>query len=222
MTNKLTIIPIIAILVLLLTVSFASAVSPDPEEVICYWPLENTTDTSGNGYTLTNVGGYTGYTGILDDGYGFLGLDWMTSEVSLNEKSSMSISAWIYMTTFVDNAGIIVSRGAWLHGILIGDLSNDNDPRIVYSSHTTEGYMVQYSEIISTNTWYHVVMTYDGSSVSFYLNGTMVICDSDIDGNGDAVCQLGETCCTINIDGEIQCLNDYTKAVFVKRLEYDE
>ncbi len=38
--NKLTIIPIIAILVLLLTVSFASAVSPDPEEAICYWPLE--------------------------------------------------------------------------------------------------------------------------------------------------------------------------------------
>jgi len=53
-------------------------------------------------------------------------------------------------------------------------------------------------------------------------NGTMVICDSKIDGNGDAICQLGETCCTINIDGEIQCLNDYTKAVFVERLEYDE
>ena len=173
MTNKLTIIPIIAILVLLLTVSFASAVgtAPDNADVEGYWTMENVTDST-NRNNLTLSGATVGVSnGIIDKAGYFDGAnDWM-SYSSADLGSSYSISVWVKLddtsTYGVITAGAGGSSTGRYDGMIIINLGDFS----FIGENGDSG--VPTTTALSINTWYHVVGVADGLTRKIYLNGSL-------------------------------------------------
>jgi len=171
--NKLTIIPIIAILVLLLTVSFASAVgtAPDNADVEGYWTMENVTDST-NRNNLTLSGATVGVSnGIIDKAGYFDGAnDWM-SYSSADLGSSYSISVWVKLddtsTYGVITAGAGGSSTGRYDGMIIINLGDFS----FIGENGDSG--VPTTTALSINTWYHIVGVADGLTRKIYLNGSL-------------------------------------------------
>ena len=146
--------------------------------LIGYWPLNEKSGTkaydhSGNENHGTLNGGVTrGATGLLGDtAYSFDGGDdyVSTSEIgkSVNARTGVAFSAWFNL----DSTGGIqtlvsqnFANAAWLWEVDGGSL------RAVYiSSNSNPSFFGNSS--LSTDTWHHYVCSYDGETVTIYLDG---------------------------------------------------
>lgn len=72
------------------------------------------------------------------------------------------------------------------------------------------------------------LIDYEAEGYNCTQKGGYLLCDSFIDGNGDGICQSGETCCTYTDEGVIDCKNglqdieatkDLSKNKIIKGLE---
>ena len=164
---------IFPILVLLLTVSFASAVgtAPDNADVEGYWTMENVTDST-NRNNLTLSGATVGVSnGIIDKAGYFDGAnDWM-SYSSADLGSSYSISVWVKLddtsTYGVITAGAGGSSTGRYDGMIIINLGDFS----FIGENGDSG--VPTTTALSINTWYHVVGVADGLTRKIYLNGSL-------------------------------------------------
>ena len=158
------------ILFMLLCMSFVFAALAD--DTISYYALENLTDSSGNGYTLTNNGATSGATGILDDAYSFDGTnDYMSSAPSFS-SNTISISFWAKSdTTNADKVIVMISDGS----------SNNMFGVYVLSDGTLQVYDRRdgstYSDGGSSydTGWHHYVITHTGSTGTLYKDGSSVL-----------------------------------------------
>ncbi len=171
--NKLTIIPIIAILVLLLTVSFASAVgtAPDNADVEGYWTMENVTDST-NRNNLTLSGATVGSsTGIIDKAGYFDGAnDWM-SYSSADLGSSYSISMWVKLDDTSTYGVITAGAGGSFDGRYDGMIFISSDALYFNGDHYDGGALT--TTTLSTGQWYHIVGVADGLTRKIYLNSSL-------------------------------------------------
>ncbi|MEJ0038427.1 MAG: DUF4082 domain-containing protein [Gammaproteobacteria bacterium] len=98
----------------------------------------------------------------------------VNNSASINLTTGMTLMAWVYPTssTQTNNRTIMrrESNGYWLYG---GRTSNTLRPGggAVIGSATKS---VATTSALPVNTWSHVAMTYDGSNVVLYVNGTAV------------------------------------------------
>jgi len=129
-------------------------------------------DKSGNGNTgtLTNISTSTFYVqGKMGQGFRFDGVDDYVdagTASSLNLTGSMTISAWI-KTPVIATEQLIVSKlssAAAMNYYLEIDTSK--------VGFAVTGNAEKHSNtVLKSNTWYHVVATYNLSNVNFYING---------------------------------------------------
>ena len=158
------------ILFMLLCMSFVFAALAD--DTISYYALENLTDSTGNGYTLTNVGATGGATGKIDDAYSFDGTnDYMSSAPSFS-SNTISISFWAKSdTTNADKVIVMISDGS----------SNNMFGVYVLSDGTLQVYDRRdgstYSDGGSSydTGWHHYVITHTGSTGTLYKDGSSVL-----------------------------------------------
>lgn len=68
---------------------------------------------------------------------------------------------------------------------------------------------------LTTNTWYHVVTTYDGTTRSIYLNGVLKASDTNQGPNNATAAEfhIGKTCCAEYFTGLIDDVAIYNRAV---------
>jgi len=150
-------------------------------DVFAYWKLDGNANDELGGYhgTPFNISFSSG-NGKIGSGAGMNGT---SSYVNLgdymNGMTSFSVSLWVRFAALTGNfQAVYIYRGT-------------NDPWTgFYASNANKVYTgINASQLIgaatlSTNQWYHVVMTYDGVTLRSYLNGGL---DASTTLNGAAV-----------------------------------
>ncbi len=155
-------------------ISHASAY---PTDYVSYWKLDSATGGITPDEAGRNDGTFMGDASITTDSerWQVLGLDGTDDYVdceddaSLNFMDSLTLGAWIKPNTFGQSGwGRIVDKGSSSTGFsFFVSQENNNLGYAIY------GVTVVYSNSnsISLNNWQHVAVSYDGSAVTFYVNG---------------------------------------------------
>lgn len=153
----------------------------------------NASDSSGNGYTLTNNGTTAYAAAKINNGADFGSTNTTKSFSIANDMgitgTSITMACWVNITT-------APASGDSLRFMYHGDSGTKVNEMILYknNSGTLEIYYNRlragiandgffYTKTLTTGTWYHVAMTYDGSTITGYLNGVSVGTSSS-SGNG--------------------------------------
>jgi hypothetical protein len=126
--------------------------------------------TNANNGTLTN--GPTWTTGYLGSGISFDGTnDYVSvpSSTSLDMTNKVTVSAWIYPTNFADYRTMMIriNGGATEYYGMSLNVSGALICQFTPGSLTS-------SSLMTLNAWNHVACTYDGATISAYINGQSV------------------------------------------------
>lgn len=139
----------------------------------CYYRFSSgalTTDSSGNGYTLTNNNTVTDGTGVYGGAASFASASsqyFSTSgNIDISGNGARSVSLWVKTST----AGRMKYVG-W-------GADSTNAAFILCSDGSSEFYVIAYGAndikttyVMNTGAWIHVVVTHDGTTTRLYFNG---------------------------------------------------
>lgn len=141
-----------------------------------------TTDSSGENHTLTAISDPAEITGKFggavsldgDDAYS------ITDHADLKPTGVFTIGAWIKPTTIGITHGIFQSYSSFsnIAGIALA-ISNSDNKFYFYSGKNTGAVLnTDYKQIVSStevsvNNWYFVVVTWDGTSLRIYVDGSL-------------------------------------------------
>lgn len=140
-----------------------------------------TIDASGHGITgtLTNgptfVAGHSGNAVSLDGVNDYVNLG---NPAALQFTGSMTVSAWIYATSFpVDDAAVVSKRASTELGYQL-DLTKDTGQRTIgfKLTNSSGGFMLRYgATTLQLNTWYYITGVYNAANqtLDVYLNGVL-------------------------------------------------
>ena len=137
-------------------------------------------DSSGNNNLGTVTNGSWTTSGKFGNSLVFNGTSsrvFVTSSASLNLTAGMTVMAWVYPTANQTGNRTIIRRetnGYWLYSSRLLSNMRPYGGALVGSNSET----VSASNALPVNTWSHVAVTYDGSVVTLYVNGTAVSTNS--------------------------------------------
>lgn len=140
-----------------------------------------TADASGHGIvgTLTNgptfAAGKYGNAIALDGSNDFVNLG---NPTALQFTGSMSISAWVFASSFPGDDAAVVSKRAGTESGYQLDLTADTGVRTIgfKLTNSSGGAMFRYgATALQTNTWYHIAGVYNAANqtLNVYLNGVL-------------------------------------------------
>lgn len=144
-----------------------------------FYRLDDLTDSSGNGNTLTNNGGVTFSTGKIGYAADF-GSNYLSTSGNLgqNTGSGFSLSIWFKKTNENNNV-IASSEVSDFNGWFISANNNNN----IYFLAGTGGSWSTFNTLGTyiTNAWTHLVITASsGGNVSYYINGSLATSASSV------------------------------------------
>ncbi|NTW31490.1 MAG: LamG domain-containing protein [Bacteroidetes bacterium] len=156
--------------------------------IFAYWKFDgtsgNTSDATGNGYTLTNNNSVAYNTGIIsngiDGGSGNTNKDMTNSSGAAitSSTSPISISGWINFYNNNNNYNVLAGVYNGASGIQLEyriTCAGDGDGNMQFTATRykmqSTAYQVTYTPALTTSTWYQVVLTFDGSNLTLYVNG---------------------------------------------------
>jgi hypothetical protein len=170
------------------------------DNLLAFYKLDNLTDSSGNGNTLTNNGDVTFSSGKIGNAAVFDGVAPYLSKPHFDIGNSFAISTWFNSSSLSPSyIGITIQHGNAAFyitpdgGISFGDFSSWN---------ASSG-----PNIISADNWHHVVLVSDNGSGTLFVDGNIVATDQsnslemnssggDFKINGDA----GDSNYTLKVD----------------------
>jgi hypothetical protein len=145
------------------------------DNLLAFYKLNDLTDSSGNGNTLTNNNGVTFSSGKIGNAAVFDGdnTKYLSSSSNLGEltPSGNSLSLW-FNKTELSNGVVASSETADFTGWF---LATNADNTIYFLAGTGSGWEV-FNTVSTYNTseWVHFVMSTDsGGNISFYVNGSL-------------------------------------------------
>jgi hypothetical protein len=160
-----------------------SCVSP-PEGLVSWWAADGgALDSMGANHGMLWNGASIS-TGITDGAFNLDGLNdyvEVPDEASLNLTEGFTVEAWINprslpgkFPAIVKKSGLSGGRSSTTHGFSLA--FRDGKPQVglnlYFGDHWTSSALGPVS--VGTNTWSHVVATYDGAYIRLYVNGTEI------------------------------------------------
>jgi hypothetical protein len=155
---------------------------PSNNGLVGWWKFDEgtgtrATDSSGSGKTGTLVSSPTWVAGKLGGAINFNGSTNYVSASSfpaLSAGAPFTISAWVYLASGAGSFPMIVdantSSSAWFFGVNIGSGSHAG-LNLYLGSGTMQ---TTNNTAFTTNTWHHVVGTYDGSVAKVYVDNVLL------------------------------------------------
>ncbi len=150
-----------------------AACFPEPSGTIAWYRADNNGYDSRGGYHATNTGGYAA--GRVGQAFSFNGTSDYASVVdnAALEPTSLTIEAWVNFSS-VPSLAMIVSKPV--------GIANLNSYQLYYQSgkivgEISDGSTSSRAEAAwspGVGTWYHVAMTFDGSTLAVHLDGAQV------------------------------------------------
>jgi hypothetical protein len=133
---------------------------------IAFWTLDDSSfsDSSGNGYTLTN-NGVTINSGKINNCAVFNGEQYLSGPASLVPSGDFTVSLWVNVNDFGSGGTVFESDGCFNvyldnGGISVNDTLNTNEINTVGS--------------FSTGTWYHLCIVNLSGTTSVYVDGSFL------------------------------------------------
>ncbi len=173
--------------------SYSSTLSADPGPMN-WWRLGDTSGTTASAAAGGASGTYaysvslnqTGALGTTDKAVAFNGTSqfvWVSSQnaFAFQGNQAFSVELWFKRTGALAASGNprLVSKVVWSGGYNGWELAyngaSDANAGQVYCSRWANGSAAYTGSAVAltVDTWYHLVCTYDGSALRFYLNGVM-------------------------------------------------
>lgn len=139
-----------------------------------YWKLDEASgdaiDAHGSN-DLTNTNVTYGETGKINDCYGYDGDDTSIGD-AIGDIDNISWSCWAQTTNNELQQVVTADSNDVATVRIVGPSWESYLPSfVVYIG--ASWYAVSGNAQLSTNTWYHLVGTYDGETVKMYINGTL-------------------------------------------------
>lgn len=181
-------------------------------DLVHYWKLDESSgdaaDTVGS-FTFPNVNTVTYSAGKINNGANLAMASsqcFLTSSTTaLNGGTALTaytLSIWIYRTSLpptsgTGQAGRFFQNGGNAGEFLIG-YKNVSGTYSFYVEHYDNGsnkIAIDYTVTLSTSTWYHVALTWNGTTLTLYLNGASVgtpQSTSSINTAGGYGCAMGQ------------------------------
>lgn len=179
--NRTPTIFVISVLTVLATVdhAFGQTCAPAPAGLVSWWPGEGSADdvADGNPGTLQNGASFT--VGHVGQGFSLDGVDdyvHVPDAENLDGMARLTVDAWVKFDALpAGKWQMIVAKGA-----AVGFGSNSfvlwfagDNLRLQAAVESPSGLNTVSApdDVIVPGTFYHVAVTYDGSSIKMYLNG---------------------------------------------------
>jgi|GEM_PF-1391411 len=160
--------------------------------LMAWYPFNgNAVDSSGNGNnaSFNNAVLTADRFGVANHAYAFNGVNTymqIPNSTSLNMGNTMSICAWVKVNGFnyasCHGNSILyksdVNAGPGNYGIQFGDIQSGQScsaitPDTLHETFYGMGTAGNYPTYIQKNNWYFLVMTYNGTTTRFYINGKL-------------------------------------------------
>jgi hypothetical protein len=138
-----------------------------------------TADASGNGLNGTLSNAAWSAAGKFGDALSFNGTNaWVTvaDNALLHLTTGMTIEAWVNPSAASTDWTAVALKERGTTGLAYGLYANDgaNKPPAGYINRSGTDKEVAGSSLLPLNTWSHLAVTYDGSALRLYVNGTQV------------------------------------------------
>ena len=202
----------------------SAAATPTEAGPLGYWRFDEgrgtvVGDSSGFGNTGTAQNGMTWSTGRIGGAGAFDAVDdqvRISSSPSVNVSGTgLSIEAWVRPSA-TDGYRVLVHK----EGQFSLALSNG---QLTYADSMTWSYATvgSYGNV-ATNAWSHVAVTFDGSSIRFYLNGIVVGTKARIGSltaNGNPLCLGAYNCSALRFGGALDEVALYARPLSAAELQ---
>jgi hypothetical protein len=151
-----------------------------PSGLVSWWPAEGDANdvAYGNSGVALNGAGYAA--GLVGQAFRFTAANQVVqilNEPSLNPTNSLTLEAWVNINGYPStDASIIVGKDDLAGGrqYELDVLRKGNSVVFTANVGVPGGFVgLTGSNSIPLNTWTHVAMTYDGSSLRIYVNGAL-------------------------------------------------
>jgi hypothetical protein len=150
---------------------------------IGYWSLNgNANDSSSNAYNLTNVGSVTFTSGGKPTGNESAVLNGTSQQFTcsisscpnLNVTGAFSVAMWLNFSSG-SITGFVRPMAEWStssggEGFFVYYNYNSGSPQLGIETENNNGTQVSWTP--SASTWYYVVITLSGTTMTFYANGS--------------------------------------------------
>jgi hypothetical protein len=138
-------------------------------------PTGSTPDMSGNGHTGI-VYGANCYASGSHDGSGYFNFDGVNDHIDLGsltrleEGTAHSISAWVNSRDVTGSAAqTVIASGKGTSWDRVGVVIRSS--QLTYGIYNGAAYLTPKSGSVSSNTWHHFVVSYDGTNADLYIDG---------------------------------------------------
>lgn len=159
--------------------ALAATTIPD---LLGHWNLNETSgttaaDSSGNGLGGTLAGGPVWTTGHTNGALGFDGTDDyvnLGNPTALRLTGAMTLSAWVYVDTFMHAGRIIAKQGTASNRGWSLNVEADGKASFQIATNSTTVQLVNSASAIPSGQWVHLAGVYEpGTALRLYVNGTL-------------------------------------------------
>jgi hypothetical protein len=169
---------VLANVLVLFLAGLASANDPN---LVAWWKFDEGSGTVAHDSAMSNNGsinGATWTTGQIGDAMSFDGVNdyvEMGNTVKNYLGTNYTVSAWIKTDTLTSYHEIAAYRDSYMEGgitpLLFQLDQSDSDIRFIVADNYSHLVTATYSNILTTNTWYHVAGVRAGDNLNVYVNG---------------------------------------------------